>query len=77
MDTLELTPPLLAFVVATRAALGLGIGLLIADKIPRGPAAHRRHDAGRPRRGNNDPGGMVRLSKQTISQDRSLVACPR
>jgi hypothetical protein len=34
MDTLELTPPLLAFVVATRAALGLGIGLLIADKIP-------------------------------------------
>ena len=36
MDTFELTPPLLAFIVATRAALGLGIGLLIADRIPIG-----------------------------------------
>ena len=29
-----LSPPLFGFAVATRAALGLGIGLLLADKIP-------------------------------------------
>jgi len=30
-----LTPPLLAFVIATRAALAFGAGLLVADRIPR------------------------------------------
>jgi hypothetical protein len=30
------------FVVATRAALGVGLGLLVADKVP----AHRRRAAG-------------------------------
>jgi hypothetical protein len=39
MKKFVLTPPLFGFVVATRAALGLGIGLLVADKIP---AARRR-----------------------------------
>jgi hypothetical protein len=29
-----LSPPLFGFAVATRAALGMGIGLLLADKIP-------------------------------------------
>ena len=29
-----LSPPLFGLAVATRAALGLGIGLLLADKIP-------------------------------------------
>jgi hypothetical protein len=32
--TLILTPPLFGFVVATRAALGFGLGLLLADRIP-------------------------------------------
>jgi hypothetical protein len=27
--------PLLGFVIATRAALGVGIGLLVADRVPR------------------------------------------
>jgi hypothetical protein len=31
---LHLDPRLLAFVVGTRAALGLGAGLLLADRIP-------------------------------------------
>jgi hypothetical protein len=31
---LILTPPLLAFVVGTRAALAFGLGLLVADRIP-------------------------------------------
>jgi hypothetical protein len=30
-----LSPPLFGFAVATRAILGMGIGLLVADKIPR------------------------------------------
>jgi len=34
MSKLLLSPPLLAFVVGTRAALGVGIGLLLADRIP-------------------------------------------
>jgi hypothetical protein len=35
MDTtLVLKPPVFGFVVATRAALGLGLGLLLADRIP-------------------------------------------
>jgi len=40
--TLTLTPPLLGFVVATRAALGFGLGLLLADRIP----ADRRRAVG-------------------------------
>jgi len=32
--TLMLSPPLLGFVVGTRAALGFGLGLLVADRIP-------------------------------------------
>jgi len=31
---LILTPPLLGFVVGTRAALAFGLGLLLADRIP-------------------------------------------
>jgi hypothetical protein len=34
MTKLVLSPPLLGFVVATRAALGVGIGLLVAGRIP-------------------------------------------
>lgn len=29
------SPPLLEFIVATRTALGFGLGLLIADRIPK------------------------------------------
>jgi hypothetical protein len=29
-----LSPPVLGFVVGTRAALGFGLGLLVADRIP-------------------------------------------
>jgi hypothetical protein len=32
--TLMLSPPVLGFVVGTRAALGFGLGLLLADRIP-------------------------------------------
>jgi hypothetical protein len=31
---LVLNPPLLGFVVATRAALAFGLGLLVADRVP-------------------------------------------
>jgi len=31
---LVLTPPLLGFIVGTRAALAFGVGLLVADRIP-------------------------------------------
>jgi hypothetical protein len=31
---LVLSPPLLGFVVGTRAALAFGLGLLLADRIP-------------------------------------------
>jgi hypothetical protein len=31
---LVLSPPLLGFVIGTRAALGFGLGLLLADRIP-------------------------------------------
>jgi hypothetical protein len=31
---LVLNPPLLGFIVGTRAALGFGLGLLLADRIP-------------------------------------------
>jgi hypothetical protein len=31
---LTLTPPLLAFIVGTRATLAFGAGLLLADRIP-------------------------------------------
>ena len=34
MNKLLLSPPLLGFVVGTRAALGVGIGLLLAGRIP-------------------------------------------
>jgi len=36
---LVLNPPLLGFIVGTRAALAFGVGLLVADRIP---AARRR-----------------------------------
>ena len=36
-----LTPPLFGFIVGTRAALGFGLGLLLADRIP----AERRRAA--------------------------------
>ena len=39
MRTLVLTPPLLGFVVGTRAALAFGVGLLVAGRIPE----KRRH----------------------------------
>jgi len=39
MENLELSKPLLGFIVSTRAALAFGVGLLVADRIP--PA--RRH----------------------------------
>ena len=38
MNTLTLTPPLLGFIVGTRAALAFGVGLLVAGRIPE----HRR-----------------------------------
>lgn len=34
MTKLELTGPLLGFVVGTRAALAFGVGLLVAEHIP-------------------------------------------
>lgn len=34
MKRLELNVPTLMFVVATRAALGVGIGLLLSDRLP-------------------------------------------
>ena len=34
MRKLVLSPPLLGFVVGTRAALAFGAGLLLADRIP-------------------------------------------
>jgi hypothetical protein len=34
MQTFELDPSTLIFVVGTRVALGLGVGLLLADRIP-------------------------------------------
>jgi hypothetical protein len=34
MRNLVLTPPLLGFVVGTRAALAFGLGLLMASRIP-------------------------------------------
>jgi hypothetical protein len=34
MNELVLSPPLLGFVVGTRAALGFGLGLLLANRIP-------------------------------------------
>jgi len=39
MKELVLTPPLLMFVVATRAAMAFGVGLLASERIP---AARRR-----------------------------------
>jgi hypothetical protein len=38
MNTFTLTPPLLGFIVSTRAALAFGVGLLVANRIPE----HRR-----------------------------------
>ena len=34
MNELVLSPPLLGFVVGTRAALGFGLGLLLASRMP-------------------------------------------
>jgi hypothetical protein len=42
MNNLVLPPPLFGFVVGTRAMLGLGLGLLLADRIP----AERRRAIG-------------------------------
>ena len=39
MKHFELNVPTLGFVVATRAALGVGIGLLLSDRLP--PARRR------------------------------------
>jgi len=39
MRNVVLTPPLLGFVVGTRAALAFGVGLLVAGRIPE----ERRH----------------------------------
>jgi hypothetical protein len=35
MTNLILSPPVLGFVVGTRAALGFGLGLLLANRIPK------------------------------------------
>jgi len=37
---LQVPPPLLGFIVGTRAALAFGVGLLVADRIP--PYRRRR-----------------------------------
>jgi hypothetical protein len=37
MKTVALSTPTFGFVVATRAALGVGIGLLVSSKIPDSP----------------------------------------
>ena len=42
MSQLGLSRPQLGFIAGTRAALGVGIGLLVADKIP---ASRRRRIA--------------------------------
>lgn len=34
MNSLVLSPPLLGFVVATRALLAFGVGVLLAERIP-------------------------------------------
>ena len=39
MNNLVLSPPVLGFVVATRALLAFGVGLLLAERIP---ASRRR-----------------------------------
>jgi hypothetical protein len=39
MKSVVLDPPMFGFIVATRAALGFGVGLLIAGRLP---AARRR-----------------------------------
>jgi len=36
MRTLELTPPKLIFMIGTRAALGVGVGLLLSTKLSEG-----------------------------------------
>jgi hypothetical protein len=42
MKSVVLDPPMFGFIVATRAALGVGIGLLMADRLP----AERRRALG-------------------------------
>jgi hypothetical protein len=42
MKKLDLSPPELGFIAATRAMLGAGIGLLVADRLSRG----KRHGIG-------------------------------
>jgi len=37
MQSLIVSPPLLGFVVGTRAALAFGVGLLVASRIPEAP----------------------------------------
>ena len=39
MKSVVLNPPMFGFIVATRAALAFGVGLLVADRLP---AARRR-----------------------------------
>ena len=43
MKELKFRPPMFGFIVATRAAMGFGIGLLVAQRIPE----HRRKAIGR------------------------------
>jgi len=43
MKSVVLDPPMFGFIVATRAALGFGVGLLMADRLPAG----RRRALGR------------------------------
>jgi len=42
MTELLLSPPVLGFVVVTRAALAFGMGLLMADRIPHRAGARSR-----------------------------------
>jgi len=42
MKTVTLPLPMFGFIVATRAALGVGLGLLVADRLPQ----ERRRAAG-------------------------------
>jgi multisubunit Na+/H+ antiporter MnhB subunit len=42
MKTVTLPLPMFGFIVATRAALGVGLGLLVADRLPQ----ERRRTAG-------------------------------
>ena len=61
IENLELSKPLLGFIVSTRAALAFGVGLLVADRIP--PA--RRHAIAR---AIEDQTGRVIVPKNSPAQ---------